>query len=68
MRAIEGLRHAGFDTAHAIGAMTNQFISQAYLLATLDFFRISAWLMFLLAPAVWLTRKAVGGGGHAAAD
>ncbi|HEX4741133.1 MAG TPA: DHA2 family efflux MFS transporter permease subunit [Caulobacteraceae bacterium] len=68
LRAVDGLKHAGFDTAHAIGAMTQQFISQGYLLATLDFFRISAWLMFLLAPAIWLTRKAVGGGSHAAAE
>ncbi|HEY2047928.1 MAG TPA: MFS transporter, partial [Caulobacteraceae bacterium] len=67
-RAIEGLGRAGLDATHAVGAMTQQFVSQAYLLSTLDFFRISAWLMFLLAPAIWFMRKAIGGGGHAAAD
>jgi DHA2 family multidrug resistance protein len=67
-RAVEGLGRAGLDATHAVGAMTQQFVSQAYLLSTLDFFRISAWLMFLLAPAIWFMRKAIGGGGHAAAD
>jgi MFS transporter, DHA2 family, multidrug resistance protein len=68
LHAMEGLRRAGFDSAHALGVAGQQFVSQAYLLATLDFFRISALLMFLITPAVWLTRRAVGGGGHAAAD
>jgi DHA2 family multidrug resistance protein len=68
LRAMDGLRHAGFDTLHAAGVLTQQFVSQAYLMATLDFFRISAWLMFALTPFIWFTRKAVGGGGTAAAD
>jgi DHA2 family multidrug resistance protein len=51
-----------------VGVLDQQFVGQAYLLATLDYFRISAWLMFALTPFIWLTRKAVGGGGHAAAD
>jgi DHA2 family multidrug resistance protein len=68
LRAIAGLRSAGFDTLHAVGSLTQQFVGQAYLLATLDFFRISAWLMFVIIPFIWLTRKAVGGGGAAAAD
>jgi DHA2 family multidrug resistance protein len=68
LAAMNGLRHAGFDTLHAAGALTEQFVGQAYLLATLDFFRISAWMIFAVAPLVWLTSKAVGGGGAAAAD
>ena len=44
-------------------------ISQAYLLATDDIFRIAAGLMVILIPCVWLTRRTVGsGGGQAAAD
>jgi DHA2 family multidrug resistance protein len=59
----------GLDRAHALGVITGQFVNQAYLLATLDFFRVSAWLMILMAPLVWLTRPArAGGGAVAAAD
>jgi DHA2 family multidrug resistance protein len=68
LHAMDGLRHAGLDALHAVGVLDQQFVGQAYLLATLDYFRISAWLMFALTPFIWLTRKAVGGGGHAAAD
>ena len=65
--AMTGLRHAGLDSAHALAFLTQEFTSQAYLISTLDFFRASAWLMFLMAPAVWLTKKALGGGGGGAA-
>jgi DHA2 family multidrug resistance protein len=52
-----------------VGAVTQQVINQAYLLAALDFFRVSAWLCVILIPIIWLTRKAISGGGaHAAAD
>jgi DHA2 family multidrug resistance protein len=52
-----------------VGAVTNQVVSQAYLLATIDIFRVCAILMVLLAPVVWITRKSLSGGGsHAAAD
>ena len=53
----------------AVGAVTNQVTSQAFMLATDDIFRIAAFAMILLVPAVWLTKKAVAGGGSAhAAD
>jgi DHA2 family multidrug resistance protein len=67
LSAVDGLRHMGLDRAHALGVITGQFVNQAYLLATLDFFRVSAWLMILMAPLVWLTRPARGGGGGAVA-
>jgi DHA2 family multidrug resistance protein len=67
LAAVDGLRHMGLDRAHALGVITGQFVNQAYLLATLDFFRVSAWLMILMAPLVWLTRPARGGGGGAVA-
>jgi DHA2 family multidrug resistance protein len=67
--ALEKLRGAGLSSLQAVGAVTNQVISQAYLLATVDIFRICSILMVLLVPAVWITRKALAGGGsHAAAD
>ncbi len=66
--ALGHLRHLGLDTAHAAGLLTGQFVSQSYLVSTLDFFRLSAWLMILMAPAVWLTAKARSAGGAVAAD
>jgi DHA2 family multidrug resistance protein len=69
LRAMGGLHGAGLSAQQALGAITQQFETQAYLLSSLDFFRVSAWLMFLMAPCVWLTRSSRGGGGgHAAAD
>jgi DHA2 family multidrug resistance protein len=69
LHAMDSLRHAGLGATQALGALTQQFEGQAYLLASLDFFRVSAWLMFLMAPLIWLTKAAKGGGGgHAAAD
>jgi DHA2 family multidrug resistance protein len=65
---IELLRQTGLSLPQALAAVTQQFVNQAYLLSTLDFFRVSAWMMLLMAPLVWLTSPARGGGGHAAAD
>jgi DHA2 family multidrug resistance protein len=67
LAAMDQLRRLGFDTVHSVGILSQQFTNQAYLVSTLDFFRVSALLMFVMAPAVWLTRKAMGGGGGAAA-
>jgi DHA2 family multidrug resistance protein len=68
--AVSKLQGAGFSAQQALAATTNQVTSQSYLLATIDIFRISAILMVLVIPVVWLTRKAISGGGasHAAAD
>ena len=53
----------------ALAAVTNQVVGQAYLLSTIDIFRIAAILMVILVPAVWITAKAkAGGGAPAAAD
>jgi MFS transporter, DHA2 family, multidrug resistance protein len=68
--ALDRLRSAGLGAQQALGAVTNQVVSQAYLLATIDIFRVCAGLMVMLIPLIWLTRKAIAGGGaaHAAAD
>ena len=67
--ALQKLQGAGLGATQAVGAVTNQVISQAYLLSTDDIFRVAAFLMVLLIPCVWLTRKALGAGAsHAAAD
>ena len=67
--AIQTLQGAGLSAQQALGAVTNQVISQAYLLATVDLFRIFAWLTVILIPLVWLSKKALSSGAtHAAAD
>jgi DHA2 family multidrug resistance protein len=63
LQAIEHLQAVGLSHAQAVGAVTNQVVNQAYLLATVDFFRASAWLTVLLIPCIWLTNKAMSGGG-----
>jgi DHA2 family multidrug resistance protein len=68
LKAMGGLGHAGMSLPQSVSALTRQFVDQAYLLATLDFFRASAWIVILLVPLIWLTKRSTGGGGHAAAD
>jgi DHA2 family multidrug resistance protein len=69
MKAMGGLSRAGMSLPQSVSALTRQFVDQAYLLATLDFFRASAWIVILLVPLIWLTKRSTGGGaGHAAAD
>ena len=65
--ALQKLQGAGMSAQQAVGAVTQQAVNQAYLLASLDIFRISAWLMVVLVPIVWLTRRAMANGTHAAA-
>jgi DHA2 family multidrug resistance protein len=67
LRAMSGLGHMGMSLPQSLSALTRQFVDQAYLLAALDFFRASAWIMLLLIPLLWLTKRAGGGGAHAAA-
>jgi DHA2 family multidrug resistance protein len=66
--ALHQLQAAGQSAQQAAAAVTQQVVNQAYFLATLDFFRVSAWIIVVLIPAVWLTRKALSSGGPAAAD
>ena len=68
VKAMGGLGRMGMSLSQSLGALNRQFVDQAYLLASLDFFRVSAWIMILLIPLLWLTRRTSGGGGHAAAD
>ena len=58
----------GASAAQATAGLLGQIIHQAYFLATIDLFRISAWLLIVLIPLIWLTRPARGTGGAAAAD
>jgi DHA2 family multidrug resistance protein len=67
--ALQKLQGVGFSVQQAVGAVTNQVTSQAYLLATDEIFRVGSIAMVFLIPCVWLTKKALaGGGGAPAAD
>jgi len=65
--ALHDLQQHGASASQAMAAMMQQVIHQAYFLATIDLFRISAWITIALIPIVWLTTKAVRqDGAHAA--
>jgi DHA2 family multidrug resistance protein len=67
--ALQKLQSVGLSSQQALAAITNQVGGQAYLLATIDLFRVAAILMALMIPLVWVTSKAMAGGAtHAAAD
>ena len=55
---LQGLQGAGLSAGQAIGAVTQQAASQAFLLSTIDLFRICGWLSVLLIPLIWMTKKA----------
>jgi DHA2 family multidrug resistance protein len=65
---LSQLQHAGMSLPQSIAMIGRQVVDQAYLLSTLDFFRVSAWLMVMLVPLIWLTSRAMGGGHAVAAD
>lgn len=67
--ARAGLERMGLTDVQAAATVTHQLVGQAYLLASTDLFRLSAWLCILLAGTVWLTRRpSPNGAAHAAAD
>jgi DHA2 family multidrug resistance protein len=61
--ALNQLEHAGLSSQQALGAVTHQFENQAFLLSTLDLFRMSAWVCILVLPLIWLTKPARPAGG-----
>jgi DHA2 family multidrug resistance protein len=65
----DGLAHLGLTDVQAAGVVTRQMVGQAYLLASTDLFRISAYLCIVLGVLVWITRRPhPSGAAHAAAD
>lgn len=65
--AQQGLAARGLFELQAAGAMSRQLVGQAYLLATTDLFRLSAWLSAALVEVMWFThRPATVGAAHAA--
>ena len=55
--ALHQAQDFGLTAGQSMGAIVRQVSSQAFLLATVDLFRISSIIILLLVPAVWLCRK-----------
>jgi len=66
--ALAALQRLGLEDISAKTALTRDMVRQAYLLASLDLFTLSAWLCLGLIVLVWLCRRPHGGGGSPAAD
>ncbi|MCK8456319.1 DHA2 family efflux MFS transporter permease subunit [Sphingomonas faeni] len=62
------LTRMGLTDVQAAGAITRQMVAQAYLLASTDLFRLSAWLCLAMVIIVWFTRRASPPQGPIAAD
>jgi MFS transporter, DHA2 family, multidrug resistance protein len=68
-RMAEGaLGRLGLTETQAAAAVTRQMVGQAYLLASTDLFRLSAWLSVAMVVIVWCTRRASPPSGPIAAD
>ena len=65
---LQTLRDLGMSDLAAKAAVTRQMIGQAYLLASVDIFTVSAWLCLVAIVLVWLCRKAEPHGLPAIAD
>jgi DHA2 family multidrug resistance protein len=66
--ALAALQRLGFEDLSAKAAMTRDMVRQAYLLASLDLFSLSAWLCMGLIVLVWLCRRPHGGAAMPASD
>jgi DHA2 family multidrug resistance protein len=54
---LQTLRDKGMSDLAASAAVTREMIGQAYLLASVDMFTISAWLCLVAIVIVWLCRR-----------
>jgi DHA2 family multidrug resistance protein len=67
--ASEALMNLGLNATQAAAVITRQMVGQAYLLASTDLFRLSAWLSAALLIIVWFCRRpAANGAGPVTAD
>ena len=66
--ALAGLRSMGLDDLAAKAAMTRGMEGQAYLLASLDIFTLSAWLCIGLIGLLWLCHRPASDATMPAAD
>lgn len=61
-QALSHLGAHGLTGLKGYGVIMSGLINQAYLLASLDLFWISAWLSIAMLGIVWLARRTVAGG------
>jgi DHA2 family multidrug resistance protein len=54
---LQTLRDKGMSDLAASAAVTREMIGQAYLLASVDMFTVSAWLCLVAIVIVWLCRR-----------
>ncbi|WP_375421826.1 DHA2 family efflux MFS transporter permease subunit, partial [uncultured Sphingomonas sp.] len=66
--AQASLQNMGLSPVQAAAAITRQMVGQAYLLASTDLFRLSAWLCAGLIVILWFTRRPTASHGPIAAD
>ena len=66
-QALTHLHVSGLSAQQSFGVLTRSLINQAYVLASLDFFWVSAWLSVAMVPLVWLAKRSMSGGKPAAA-
>lgn len=66
--ARDGLARMGLTDVQAAAAVARQLAGQAYLLASTDLFRLSAYLCLALSVLVWFTRRPKPPSGPVAAD
>jgi len=68
-QAVSHLHDFGFTDLQSYAMLARSLASQAYLLASLDLFWVSAWFSVAMIGVVWMARRSISGGGtHAAAD
>jgi DHA2 family multidrug resistance protein len=67
-QALSGLHAAGLSDPQSAAVLTRGLVGQAYLLSTLDYFWISAWLCLLLIVPIWFAKRTLGSGPAAAAE
>lgn len=65
---MQMLQERGMSVAQSAAVLGQQISHQAYFLATMELFRVSAILSFILVPFIWLTRPAKAQKGAVAAD
>ena len=61
--AIRNLTENGASIAQASGSLVREAVRQAYTIAILDIFHICMLITIALIPLIWLTKRAVAGGG-----
>ena len=66
--ALETLQHLGASATQGAATITRQMVGQAYLLATNDVSRLSAWLAAAMIVLIWLVRRPRPPSGPVAAD